>query len=354
MAEAHDVLPGGWRLERLDPGAVAAHEAWNGLVLRAQGSVVQRAEFVFSAAQVFGSSGLRLATLRRGAQPVAMAIVGGSRLLPELFVASQMPLGAWVQAPGEDFVALARSLLARLPLALQLGVPQLDERFVPPPADGTRLPWIRTPWLALEGDFASYWSARGRNLRTNLRKQGERLAAQGAALRVERLCDPAEIAQGVADYALLESRGWKAGGGTAVMPGQAQARFYAAMLERFALIGAAEIWRAFIGERLVACELCLRDRGEFVILKTTYDETLAPLSPAALMRREMFERLFADGDVRRVEFYGPLKEWHTRWSHEVRELYHVNLPAGPVAAVLLRSLRAALSAADGVRARARA
>lgn len=348
------VPAGSWVLEPFEAGAPRARDAWNALVLRSRGSVVQRAEFVFSAAEVFGAAGLRLATLHREGEPVAMAIVGGARLLPELFVASQMPLGAWVQAPDEDFASLARGLLARLPLALQLGVPQLDARFVPPPADIAALPWIRTPWLAVEGDFESYWSARGRNLRTNLRKQRERLAARGESLRVERLRAPAEIARGVADYAALESRGWKAQGGTAVAPGQAQARFYALMLERFAGLGAAEVWRAFIGPRLVACELCLRERGEFVILKTTYDETLAPLSPAALMRREMFEQLFAEGDVRRIEFYGPLKEWHTRWSHEVRELYHVNLPAGPLAAALLRGLRRVLSAAGGVRARARA
>jgi len=355
MAEIDLRVSGCWTLERFEPGSAAARDAWNALVLRAQGSPVQRAEFVFTAAEVFGGAGLRLACMRRGERIAAMAIVAGTRLLPEVFVASQMPLGAWVQSPDEAFPVIARGLLARLPMALQLGVPQLDTRFVPKPdtrfmpKPDTRfmpkppgcalLPYIHTPWLAIDGGFDAYWQARGRNLRGNLRKQRERLAAQGQPLRVAVLRSPSEIARGVADYAALESLGWKAEAGTAVAPGQAQARFYTAMLERFAGFGAAEIWCGYIGSRLVACELCLRERGEFVILKTTYDETLAPLSPAALLRREMFERLFADGDVHRVEFYGPLKEWHTRWSHEVRELYHVNLPAGAPAAALLAGLR---------------
>jgi hypothetical protein len=65
------------------------------------------------------------------------------------------------------------------------------------------------------------------------------------------------------------------------------------------------------------------------------------------MRLEMFERLHADGDVRRVEFYGPLKEWHSRWSHATRDVYHANVHAGRAATSLLAAARAIRARAGG-------
>jgi CelD/BcsL family acetyltransferase involved in cellulose biosynthesis len=351
--------PADWTLAAFDPASAALADDWNALLAQSDGTPVQRAELLFAAARHYAAGELRVAVMRRDGRIRAMALLGGHRLAPEVFVAAQTPLGAWVQAPGEDFSGLARTLLARLPLALRLGVPQLDPRHAPPPSptDGLAsvalLPYIRTPWLAIEGDFPTYWAARGRNLRANLRKQRERLAARGESLRIEILREAADMARAVADYAGLEARGWKSGEGTALVPGGEQARFYTDALERLAAAGVAEVWCGRIGERLVACELCLRERGEFAILKTTYDETMAPLSPAALMRLEMFERLHGDGDVRRIEFYGPLKEWHTRWSHETRDVYHANVHAGRAVAAAFAALRT-LRARGAGRAAARA
>jgi hypothetical protein len=42
------------------------------------------------------------------------------------------------------------------------------------------------------------------------------------------------------------------------------------------------------------------------------------------MHEEAFRGLFAEQSVRRIEFFGKLMDWHTRWTGEVRTLYHVN------------------------------
>ena len=43
-----------------------------------------------------------------------------------------------------------------------------------------------------------------------------------------------------------------------------------------------------------------------------------------LMREEATRSLFECGRFQRLEFYGRVMEWHTRWTEEVRTLYHVN------------------------------
>ena len=334
----------GWSLSPFDPSSEEAAALWRSLAAACGGSLVQQPEFVFTCVETLGNGPLRLAVHRRDGRVNAAALVSQRPGVPEVFVEDQMPLGAWLQLPSEDVIVLARSLLKKLPIGLRLGISQLDSRFVPrPPTDDgvSTLDYIVTPWVDLEGSYDAYWAARGKNLRTNMRKQRDKLTATGVPLRMEILSEAADMARAVGDYAALESKGWKAAGGTAVSEEHPQIRFYRRMLERFAALGQARVYRYFFGEQLVASELCLRGGGEFVILKTTYDESTAPYSPASLMRQEMFERLFAEGDVRRVEFYGPLKDWHTRWTPNQREVYHVNVFSSGAVGRLARIVRPA-------------
>jgi hypothetical protein len=42
-----------------------------------------------------------------------------------------------------------------------------------------------------------------------------------------------------------------------------------------------------------------------------------------------------------VEFYGPLMEWHTRWTDRARDIYHVNFYRNALAGAAVRALRKA-------------
>lgn len=318
-----------WTLERFDPDSADAAAIWSELALATGGSPVCMPQFVFSCARTMSSVALRFAYCRRGEQLVAAAILrrhGGP--YPEVFVESQMPLGAWLQLPSEDFVSLVHSLLSACGPGMRLGASQIDPRFVPRPDEGElvhTLDYIQTAWVDFDGTYETYWASRGKNLRTNMRKQRDKLAAQGTVLRMEILTAPEDMARGVMDYAALESRGWKAELGTAVSETHPQTVFYREMMTVFAHRGEARIYRYLFDDRLVATEFCLVGGDEMVILKTTHDETVHPFSPASLLRQEMFEALYAEGRVRRLEFYGPLKDWHTRWTAQVRTIFHANI-----------------------------
>jgi CelD/BcsL family acetyltransferase involved in cellulose biosynthesis len=133
------------------------------------------------------------------------------------------------------------------------------------------------------------------------------------------------MAAAVRDFGQLESAGWKADRGTAIDGANAQGRFYRAMLAAMAQRGAASVYRYWLGERLVAMNLCVEDGNDMIILKTTYDETLdAHYTPAFLMLEEMCRQLLAEQRLGGIEFYGKVMDWHRRWSDDVRTLYHVN------------------------------
>ena len=241
---------------------------------------------------------------------------------------SQAPIGLAVRDPDVAPSALLRDLQTALPrYCVLFSLMQQDPDLTPRPGDNGRLrtvDYIRTARVAVEGTFEEYWKARGRNLRKNLKRQRNGLARDGVATRLEVLERPEEVAEAVAAYGRLESASWKAGGGTAIHPENAQGRYYRAMLESFCRRGEGRIYRYWYGDKLAAMDLCIHRHGVLIILKTTYDETIQTSSPAMLMRQDAFEEIFADGGFKRIEFYGKVMDWHTKWSDDIRTLFHVN------------------------------
>ena len=308
-------------------GALAP--TWNALNDAGGSLPFRHMRFIEPLCEVFGDPGLKLALCDGPDGALAMGIFtrcGTGQW--ETFQPSQMPLGAWVMRPDQSFERLLAGLARKLPgIALAIGVTQQDPGCATRPADSPRLQtldYIQTASLPLAGSFDDYWNARGKNLRQNMKKQRSKLQKDAVATRLEILTHARDVAPAIADYGRLESAGWKAAGGTAIHPENAQGRFYRAMLEAFCDAGEARIYRYRFDERVVAVDLCIEGGGALVILKTTYDESIKTISPAFLMREEAFRLLFEEGKVRRIEFFGKLMEWHTRWTGEARTLYHVN------------------------------
>jgi hypothetical protein len=279
--------------------------------------------------EVFGDRNLKLALCERARVPLAMGILTRKGLAQwETFQPSQLPLGPWVMRPDEDLERLLSELAKSLPgMALAIGVTQQDPGCIRRPAESPRLhtlDYIRTAWVPIAGSFDDYWAKRGKNLRHNMKRQRARLEQDGVTTSLELLTRPEDVGPAIEDYGRLESAGWKAAGGTAIHPDNAQGRFYRNMLEAFCRAGEGRIYRYRFGERVVAVDLCVEGGGAIVILKTTYDESIKTISPTFLMRQEAFRRLFEERRVKRIEFFGKLMEWHTRWSDEVRTMYHIN------------------------------
>ena len=325
----------GWEFHSISRFAELASK-WDRLNTEGPHSPVLTAMFVAPLIKQFGT-GQEILAVCKAPEPVAMAILQRrSGFAWETFQPSQAPLGAWLQLPEMDTQKLALSLIKALPgLKLALGITQLDPELVARPTGSPVLEtvdYIQTARISVQGSFEDYWAARGKNLRHNLKRQRNQLAKQGVECRVESVTSP-EAAAAVDQYSKLESAGWKAETGTAVRIGDAQGRFYTEMLQAHCAQGRGRIYRLWLGEKVAAVDLCVNDGVTFVILKTSYDETIQGLSPALLMREEYFRELFG-GALRRIEFYGRVMDWHTKWSDEIRTLYHINCYRSPLVPTL--------------------
>ena len=318
-----------WTLAPLDTWD-GERRHWQSLHRESGASALFDTDFITPFLAAAAVPGTLIARASRDGRTLAMAVLARQQrgswatLQPP-----QLPLGLWLQAPEADQGTLVRSLLPRLPgHALLLGLTQRDPLLERRPPDGPRVrssDYIRTAAVPLAGTFDEYWAGRGKNLRTNLKKQRARLRQDAIPTRLEQLRHPDQVGDAIRDYARLESTGWKGAEGTAVAPGNAQALGYTGMLEAFCARGAARIYRFYLGEQLAAMDLCIEDGDQLVVLKTSYDESLAGhLSPALLMREEIMQGLFSEGRFGRVEFYGKVMDWHLRWTDQLRTLYHVN------------------------------
>lgn len=313
------------------------HNVWDELIAKVIPVPFLESGFLQPLLDEFGSGNEILAISGTGANLQAATILCRGRLgIWQTFQPSQLPLGPWVAQPGSDLIALTKSLIKALPgFALGVGITQIDPKLVtrPPATVGANtLDYIETAWVDVEGDFDTYWNARGKNLRTNVRKQRTKLETDGVATTLECIVQPEQIAIAMSDYGILENAGWKAEGHTAIHPDNAQGRFYRKMLETFCAKGRGRIYRYRFDEKTVAMDLCILAGDTIIILKTAYDETYKSLSPSTLQRYEQFKQIFEARKLRRIEFYGKILEWHTRWTYNARTLYHANIFRWPVLA----------------------
>ena len=302
-------------------------EALNG---RGAGTPLLSPDFVLPLLREFGTGKEILALHETADEALALALlVPQGRGMWETFQPSQSPVGAWLQRREAPIQPLLASLLEALPgFALAIGITQQDPDLLARPADSgglSTLDYIRTARITITGSFAQYWEARGKNLKQNMKKQRNRLEKDGINAVLEMVTEPGDIAQAIADYGQLESAGWKAEGGTAIHPDNAQGRFYRAMLENFCRQGRGRVYRYRFNDKVVAMDLCIEGNASLIILKTTHDESLKTYSPAFLMRQEAFAKLFEEQRIKRIEFYGKLMDWHTKWSDEARTMYHVTM-----------------------------
>lgn len=296
---------------------------------------------VINAIDTFGGLRERLLIARQDGLIVAMLVVAPTgKLRWQTFQPSQIPLGTWVAEPAIDPRALSASLFSNGDLKLAFSVTQIDPLFTPCGNDCAKTQasdYIETGWVDIAGDFEAYWNARGKNLRQNMRKQRNKMEAEAIVGRTRKITLPDDMAAAIQRYGMLEAAGWKAASGTAIHPDNAQGHFYFRLLKEAAAEGEAVVYEYLFNDRTVASNICLARGDTITILKTTYDESTHPYSPAFLLLQDILEQLHGEGRFKRLEFYGRMMEWHSRWTDNKRSLYHLTCYRWP----LLKKLAAA-------------
>ena len=317
-----------WTFQPAQKAFATSRGRWDELNRQSSHHVLLDSDFVDPVLKHFGDDRVILAS-RNGSNRGMALLQNNGKGAWQTFQPSQAPIGliqlSETDNHGDELLQITRCLPG---YALQLSVLQQDPDHTSFPQPNATphvepLDYIQTARITLSGTFDEYWKARGTNLRHNLARRRRRMAEKGYALELIAVRDPGQVAGAIREYGVLESKGWKAREGTAVAEDNAQGRFYREVFERFCARGEAVIYQLRLNGRLAATDLCLSQNGMFVILKTAYDEELNDFSPAFMMREEIMKELYANKTAKQIEFYGRVMEWHTKWSSEIRTLYHL-------------------------------
>ncbi len=203
--------------------------------------------------------------------------------------------------------------------------------------------------ISLDGTFEDYWQSRSRNLVKNMRRYRNRLSHEELPSRLDIIRDAKEMKQAVARYGAIERSGWKGREGTAVSIDNPQGAFYADLLEQYAATDQASVYEYYLGNRLAASRLLIQSQHMLVVLKTTYDESLAEFAPGRLLLYELLENEFAEKRAKVVEFYTNASKEQLSWSTGCRPIRHVTLFHGKIALKAYKTYRSAHSLLGSLR-----
>jgi CelD/BcsL family acetyltransferase involved in cellulose biosynthesis len=254
---------------------------------------IYRTDGIVSGALILQAKGSGRWSLFRPPQIQASAVLlGDSRLLESLFKA--LPDFAWTielhaidPRYSPDFLSQSRHQVAHF--------------------------HARTIGIHPDISFSEYWAQRSNKLKANIRRYSLRSENEFGTPILSKSSGPAQMNAGVKRFGELESAGWKGKAGTAVSMDNRQGEFYSAVLGRFALSNQAAIYELHIADQLAASRLVISNDQMLVLLKTTYDESLARVAPGRILLYRMIQEQLDSPSNRTIEFYTNAthdqKEW---------------------------------------------
>jgi CelD/BcsL family acetyltransferase involved in cellulose biosynthesis len=296
--------------------------AWNALA-GPDGGPVQRVEWAQSCVATLlppGAPGLRLITVRRDGQLVALAplvlrrLRGTPRLEQAGMAETYEPQDLLYADETALGVLLQELLRQREPFALE----RLPERSRIPALMARiagRRAWVRVcrqgpyPSLRLDGDPDMRLNA-GR--RSDLRRALRRAARRGA-VRFEVLAPgPDAVDELYATLTRVEAASWKGERRTALVYDARLRAFFHDYARRAAAAGILRIALLHLGTRVAAAQYAVQCGRAWWLFKIGYDADYADCSPGQLLMQHTLRHARAAG-LERYELQGTTAEWTRMW-----------------------------------------
>jgi CelD/BcsL family acetyltransferase involved in cellulose biosynthesis len=331
-----------WSIVALQRSLGAHYDAWGALNDQRFGSHPMLSSlFVEGLLRNFGDGTEHLCVLQGGGETQAMCIIKRSGpLLWTSFLPAQAQIGTTMIADA----SLPGLLLDTLPLpALELDLlcndPKVGGVVIDSSPPTFRLNHALTIAIALEGSFADYWAARSKKLQSNINRYLQRIQATGLAWRLDIIENPAAISDAVDRYAAQEASGWKGKAGTSLSSDPAQLSFYKELMLGEAYRRGARVFELWFGDTMVASRLALVNKGQLVMLKTSYLETWAHYSPGRILLKMVIEHAFGAWPAGRIEFYTDANQDQLQWATEHRWIQHSTYLRWPSVQIVLAGKR---------------
>lgn len=173
-----------------------------------------------------------------------------------------------------------------------------------------------SPYLALPDTSDELLASVSRNLRSQVRRYRKRLERGGRVVFRTAMQDSME--RDLDRFFALEASGWKGAAGTAIRNDPRALMLYTEFARSCARRGWLRVYVLELdGVPIAADFTCVLGDCAF-LLKTSFDETYAALSPGVVLRAEALRAAIEEG-LRFYDFLGGPDRYKLQWTPELRE-----------------------------------
>lgn len=177
----------------------------------------------------------------------------------------------------------------------------------------------RSPHLRIDGDWPAYVKSLRTKMVAELRRRRRALEKEGSVTIDVDAGRDGRLATLLDEGFRVETSGWKAERGTAIVSRDDTHRFYRAMSAWAAERGILRLTFLRVDGRPIAFQLALQDAGTLYLVKCGYDSAFHRFAPVRLLVHELIGRAFADG-LARIEFLGGDEPWKLEWTSSCRDV----------------------------------
>lgn len=294
--------------------------------------------------------------LERGRRVLAVIVEQGERLVGAILLAvGVLDRRSFLGPVGFDALGDSQVLLAETPDVLSTLIEHLIRRGQPlvlprvlhpggldaalkniSKSKGILIPRraAGSPMLDLRGGVEQVKANLSGNRRNAMRRKLKKLRMMGSVRFGFVAPSETEVRDYLGMFEKLEDRGWKGEKGSSIARKKGFHDFFLDGLMGFARDARVRFDYLSLDERIVAIQMGTVSGGRYFLLKPTYDETLAVVSPGQLLTYAAIEQSALDG-LSSYEFLGAEDGWKLRWANSVRDartwVYYPYSPGGAVA-----------------------
>jgi len=168
--------------------------------------------------------------------------------------------------------------------------------------------------IILGGVFESYLLSKNKKVRHELRRKLRRLEKEGPSY-LRRLDVPSQLFELFSIIDDIERDSWKFHNGTAIISSEAELNFYKDVFKMYSYSSRARAYVLYTDKIPISYALGIIENGTYYVLKTSYKDSYANVSPGTVLFLRVIEELCSNNEtISTIELLGADARWKEQLS----------------------------------------
>ena len=159
--------------------------------------------------------------------------------------------------------------------------------------------------------------------RREMKRKIRRLEESGN-LKLIEMREKQEIEKGLTYFYDIEDSGWKGKEGTSLKRSY-YGEYYKDLAYHFSKGNKFRLYLLQLNNEYIAGIYAIIDRDTLFLIKIGYSDDFSRYSPSSLLFYLMFEQLFMDKKISKIDFYGPFSHYQKIFGEQTRKDYNITI-----------------------------